>query len=47
MSVFFAFVLMEKRERERAVCFTLPVFLVSCDSQCSVGWSVVCDCSIS
>ena len=38
---------------ERAYCFTLTVFLMSCDSQCCValprsamGWSVVCDCDI-
>ena len=36
---------------ERAGCFTLTIFLVSCDSQClvaispgAVGWSAVCDC---
>ena len=41
-------------ERERADCFTLIVFLVYCDSDCSVdlphnaiGWSAVFDCSIS
>ena len=35
---------------ERAGCFTLTVFLISCDSQCSVAippgavdWSAVCD----
>ena len=35
-------------------CFTVSVFLMSCDSQCSmalpyssVGWSAVCDCGIS
>ena len=39
---------------ESADCFTLTVFLMSCDSQCSValphgavGWSEVCDCGIS
>ena len=49
----FVIILME-RERERAGCFALSVFLVSCDSQCSValpgspvGWSAVCDCGIS
>ena len=46
----FSIILME----ERAGCFVLTVFLVSCGSQCSVafrcgavGWSVVCDCGIS
>ena len=41
-------------EEERAGCFTLIIFLVSCDCYCFValshgamGWSVVCDCSIS
>ena len=40
---------MRKRERERAGCFTLFVFLVSCDCLCyvalphgAVGWSAVC-----
>ena len=41
--------------KERAgCCFALTVFLVSCDTQCSVallggavGWSAVCDCYIS
>ena len=39
---------------EKAGCFTLSVFLVSCDSKCSValphgvmGYSAVCDCGIS
>ena len=39
---------------ERSGCFTLTVFLMSCNSQCSVayphgaiGWSAVCDCGIS
>ena len=39
---------------ERAGCFVLTVFLVSCDSRCSValphgamGQYVVCNCSIS
>ena len=39
---------------ERAGCFTLTIFLMSCDSRCSValpdgavGWSAVCDCGIS
>ena len=39
---------------ERAGCFTLFVFLVSCDCYCSValphgdvGWSALCDCGIS
>ena len=39
---------------ERAGCFTLIVFLMSCDCQCSMtlpvcamGWSAVCDCGIS
>ena len=43
-----------ERARERAGCFALSVFLVSCDSQCFValpgsvvGWSAVCDCGIS
>ena len=47
----FAIILMGE---ERAGCFILTVFLVSCGSQCSVafppgavGWSVVCDCGIS
>ena len=38
----------------RSSCFALTVFLLSCDSQCSVdlprfalGWSAVCDCGIS
>ena len=39
----------EKREGERAGCFTLIVALIHCD--CSVfcdafGWSAVCDCGI-
>ena len=41
-------------KRERAGCFTLFVFLVSCECYCSValphgavGWSAVCDCGIS
>ena len=41
-------------KRERAGFFALIVFLVSCDSQCSValprgavGSSAVCDCGIS
>ena len=41
-------------ERERAVCYTLIVFLMSCGSQCSValpsggiGWPAVCDYGIS
>ena len=49
----FAIMLMGKREI-RAGCFTLTVFLMSCDSQCSValshgsmGWSAMCDCGIS
>ena len=40
--------------KERAGCFILTVFLMSCDSQCfvslpqcAVGWSAVCDCGIS
>ena len=48
----FANILMGKEER--AGCFTLSVYLVSCDCYCSValtcdvmGWSAVCDCSIS
>ena len=39
---------------ERAGCFTLTVFLMSCDGRCSVGlprgavgWSTVCDWDIS
>ena len=39
---------------KRIACFILTVFLVSCDSQCSValpdgavGWSAMCDCGIS
>ena len=39
---------------ERAGCFPLTVFLMSCVSQCSgalshgcVGWSALCDCGIS
>ena len=41
---------------ERAGCFTLIVFLLSCSSTCkylcvfprsAVGWSMVCDCGIS
>ena len=39
---------------ERAGCFALTVFLMSCDSQCSVAlphgtlsWSAVYDCGIS
>ena len=39
---------------ERASCFTLTVFLMSCDNQSFVallqsamGWSVVCDCGNS
>ena len=39
---------------DRAGCFTLIVFLMFCDSQCSVaipngtmGWSAVCDCGTS
>ena len=41
-------------EEERAGCFTLIVFLMSCDIKCSIalphsamGWSEFCDCSIS
>ena len=40
--------------KDRACCSTLAVFLMYCNSQCSValphgamGWSVVCDCGIS
>ena len=40
-------------EEERAGCFILFVFLMSCFSYCSValphsavGWSVLCDCDI-
>ena len=50
----FAIIFMGKRERERAVRFTLLVFLISCDSQCSVvlphgavSWSAMCNCVIS
>ena len=39
---------------ERAGCFTLVVFLVSCDCywsvalpQGAIGWSEVCDCGIT
>ena len=39
---------------ERAGCFALTVFLMACDSQCSValphgvaGWPAVCDCGKS
>ena len=46
----FAIILMTKR----AGCFSLIVFLVSCDCWCSVnlphdamGWSAVCGCGIS
>ena len=49
----FAIISMGKREI-RAGCFSLTVFLMSCDSQCSVAlshgaicWSAMCDCSIS
>ena len=41
-------------EEERAACFALIVFLMSCDCYCSmalphgpVGWSAVCNCGIS
>ena len=41
-------------KEERAGCFTLIVFLMSCDCLCSltlphgaVGWSAVCECGIS
>ena len=41
-------------EEERDGCFTLKVFLMSCDCQYPVafpcgcfGWSAMCDCSIS
>ena len=41
-------------EEERAGCFSLAVFPMSCYSKCSValphgavGWSAVCDCGIS
>ena len=47
----FAIILVGKK---RAGCFDLTVFLMYCDSQCSVapprgaeGWSAVCDCGIS
>ena len=49
----FAIILMGKREN---YCFTLTVFLIYCDSHCSlalplslstVGWSAVCDYGIS
>ena len=39
---------------ERAGCFTVFIFLLSCDFYCyvaitygAVGWSAVCDCGIS
>ena len=39
---------------ESVGCFALTIFLMSCESQCSValphgavGWSTVCDCNIS
>ena len=39
---------------EKAVCFALSVFLMSCNSHCFVvlprgtlGWSAVCDCGVS
>ena len=42
-----------EREREKAGCFTLIVFLLSCDYSCSlalphdaVGWSAVYECGI-
>ena len=41
-------------KEERAGCFSLIVFLMSCDCLCSeslplsvIGWSAVCDCGIS
>ena len=41
-------------EEEKAGCFALTAFLMSCDSRCSValshgamGWSAICDCGIS
>ena len=41
------------RREERAGCFILIVYLLSCDCKCSVslshgvvGWSAVCDCGI-
>ena len=41
-------------KEERADCFTLIAFLVSCDCWCfmalphsAVGWSAVCDCCTS
>ena len=41
-------------EKERASCFAISVFLMACDSQCSVdlsrctiSWSVVCYCGDS
>ena len=41
-------------EEEKAGCFALIVFQVSCDCQCAlplpngiVGWSAVCECGIS
>ena len=48
---FFVIILVGKGE---SCCFTLFVFLVSCDCYCSValphgavGWSAVCGCGIS
>ena len=42
-----------RSREERADCFILIVFLLSCDCKCSVslphgvvGWSAVCDCGI-
>ena len=48
----FAIILMRKTELSLS-CVAITVFLISCDSQCSValphgavGWSAVCDCAI-
>ena len=37
----FAIILMGKKKR--ASCFTLTVFLMSCDSQCSVALPLLCN----
>ena len=52
---YFVFVLLCKHleGKERACCFSFTVFLMSCETQCSValphgpvGWSAVCSCGI-
>ena len=45
----FAIILMRKREREKAGCFSLAVFLMYCDNMCSMALphSAVCDCGIT